>query len=96
MTARADVLQIARKNAFIVPKAAVIQGENGYFVFKIAGDIVKKVPIDIGIEGDDVFEIRSGLSVGDQVVIKGFTGLRDGMAIRIDSEIPNGFENSPA
>ncbi len=88
MTARANVIQTARRKALFVPKSAVIQGDSGYFVYKVADGTVEKVQVTIGIEGDDVFEIKKGLARGDQVVTKGLTGLRDGMAVRITTTPP--------
>ena len=98
MTARANVIQTARKDVIFVPKSAVVQGEAGLFVFRVASDKVEKTPIAVGIEGDDVFEIRNGLSLGDQVVTKGLTGLRDGMPVITSAATPGvgTSENPPA
>jgi len=95
MTARANVIQRARKDVLSVPKSAVIQGEEGYFVFRVLADTVEKTQVTIGIEGDDAFEVKDGLALGDQVVTRGLTGLRDGMAIRIASTPPEAHENPP-
>lgn len=89
MTARANVIQEARKDVLFVPKSAVVQGETGLFVFRLAADRVEKTAITVGVEGDEVFEIRNGLSLGDQVVTKGLTGLRDGMAVITSTPPPD-------
>ncbi len=81
MTARAKVIQKARDNTISAPKAAFIKGEEGYFVYKMISGKVKKTDVTIGVRGDGVFEVTKGLAPGDQVVIKGFTGLRDNMAV---------------
>ena len=88
MTARANVIQTARTNVLFVPKSAVVQEETGYFVFKVAADTVERTRVGLGVEGDHVFEIVSGLSLGDLVVTRGMTGLRDGMAVTVDSQTP--------
>ncbi len=36
--------------------------------FIIVGDTAKAVPVEIGIASEDLFEIKSGLSVGDEIV----------------------------
>ena len=36
--------------------------------FVVIGDTAKAVPIEIGIASEDLFEIKSGLSVGDEIV----------------------------
>lgn len=96
MTARANVIQTARQTALFVPKSAVLQGEEGFFAYRAKAGVVEKVQIALGIEGDDVFEIKEGLSQGDLVVIKGLTGLRDGMAVRISDVAPKKTESPPA
>lgn len=83
MTARAKVIQQARTDALYAPKAAFLPGEDGYYVYKLTGNTVRKTPVKVGIEGDDTMEVTSGLAVGDQVVILGQTGLRDGMAVKV-------------
>jgi len=81
MTARAKVIQKARDNTISAPKTAFIKGEEGFFIYKMLSGKVKKTDVTIGVHGDGVFEVTKGLAPGDQVVIKGFTGLRDNMAV---------------
>jgi len=85
MTARTEVIQTARTNVLMVPKSAILKGEEGWLVYRISGDTVEKASVGLGVEGDNAFEVTDGLSAGDQVVTKGLTGLRDGMPIRIGS-----------
>jgi len=82
MTARAKVIQRARENSLYAPEKAFVTGEEGYFVYRLVAGRVQRVPVDSGVHGDGVLEITSGLSAGDQVVIEGLTGLRDGMAVK--------------
>lgn len=42
-------------------------GEN--FAMVLKGTKLKKIPIELGIEGDFEVEVRSDLSEGDQVVL---------------------------
>jgi membrane fusion protein (multidrug efflux system) len=81
MTARAKVIQKARDHTRFAPKRAFVTGEEGFFVYKLVSGTVERVPVTVGVEGDGVFEIRDGLVAGDQVVVEGLTGLRDGMAV---------------
>ncbi|MEA3500590.1 MAG: efflux RND transporter periplasmic adaptor subunit [Candidatus Marinimicrobia bacterium] len=58
---------------------ADVKGNSGYkmytkekmleVAFIIVGDTAKAVPVEIGIASEDLFEIKSGLSVGDEIVI---------------------------
>jgi len=98
MTARTKVIEKAREHTLYTPKSAVMQGETGYFVYKIAGSTVQKAPVDVGIEGDNIFEITAGLSLGDLVVTKGLTGLKDGMEVTVnlaETEESSRLQNIP-
>jgi membrane fusion protein (multidrug efflux system) len=86
MTARSKVIQKAREAALCAPKSSLVQGEQGYIIYTINADTVKKSPVKVGIEGDSVFEIIEGISLGDKVVTKGLAGLRDGMGVRIRAQ----------
>ncbi|MGC9325180.1 MAG: efflux RND transporter periplasmic adaptor subunit [Desulfomonilia bacterium] len=86
MSARARVVQKARKNTLPVPKASIIPGEEGHYLYRLEGDSVERVQVRLGIEGDDVYEVVAGLREGDTVVIRGITGLVDGMKVRSREE----------
>ncbi len=87
MTARSKVMQKTRESALCAPKSSLVQGEQGYIIYTVNTDTVKKTPVKIGIEGDSVFEIIEGVSEGDKVVTKGLAGLRDGMGVKIREQI---------
>lgn len=87
MTARAKVVQKARNDAIYAPKTAFLQGEEGFYVFKISGGKVKKTPVKTGIEGDDTYEVLNGLQPGDFVVVEGQVGLNDGMDVTAKEKI---------
>jgi len=89
MTARVRVVEKTRDSTLSVPKSALIQGEQGYFVYRIPADTVERTPVTLGIEGDLVFEITEGVSAGDKVVTTGLTGLRNGMRVKISEEATN-------
>ncbi|MBN2297575.1 MAG: efflux RND transporter periplasmic adaptor subunit [Deltaproteobacteria bacterium] len=82
MTARVGVVEKTRDNVLSVPKSALIQAEQGYFIYRIKTDTVEKTLVELGIEGDSVFEITDGVSAGDQVVTIGLAGLRHGMKVQ--------------
>lgn len=77
-------LQI-RKEVIILSKSAIVgniaSGE--YSVFIIDSSISARRQIELGLSKDDIAEIRSGLSIGEQVVISGQHSLKDGDKVRI-------------
>ena len=46
-------------------------------------NVVKRVPVSTGLEIADQIEIVEGLEGGEQVVIRGFTNLRENKAVKI-------------
>ncbi|TFG91403.1 MAG: efflux RND transporter periplasmic adaptor subunit [Syntrophobacterales bacterium] len=87
MTARSKVIQKSREAALCAPKSSLVQGEQGYLIYIINADTVKKSPVKVGMEGDSVIEIIEGVSEGDLVVTTGLAGLRDGMGVRISEQV---------
>ncbi|MFV1996960.1 MAG: efflux RND transporter periplasmic adaptor subunit [Acidiferrobacterales bacterium] len=74
----------------VVPSVAVRRDERGEFVF-VAGEKgnARRVAVVAGLRFADKVEIQSGLTEGQQVVVKGFIGLEEGQAIKpvnVDSD----------
>ena len=83
MTARTKIVQKAKENALFIPRTALIHEEDHYVAYRVNSEKVEKLTISTGIIGDDVAEIKSGVEKGDQLVVKGITGLKNGMKIKI-------------
>ncbi|HLQ04051.1 MAG TPA: efflux RND transporter periplasmic adaptor subunit [Verrucomicrobiae bacterium] len=73
-----------RRDATLVPNAAVVRGGQGTFVYVIKEDrtvALRKVTVGMA-EGDSV-SIESGLAPGELVVVEGSDRLRDGAKVDI-------------
>ena len=60
------------------------------------GDIVRFRPVEIGIAGENYFEVVSGIELGTTVVSGSFQAIRelsDGSRIRIDGPGPGAAAN---
>jgi membrane fusion protein (multidrug efflux system) len=69
----------------IVPKPALVHEDEQTFVFVADGDRVKKQLIELGLANDDFVEVVAGLTVGDQIIVAGHAGLKDGgLIIEVD------------
>jgi RND family efflux transporter MFP subunit len=67
-----------------VPASAVQSGEAGAFVWVVAGGKALKTPVVQGAARGESVEIKSGLSEGQKVVIKGADALRrDAQTVRV-------------
>lgn len=71
-----------RERATLLVKEAIIRDEDEPYVFVLEGDRVKRKPVELGLEDDKNAEVLSGVSVGEEVVIAGHAGLKDGGLIR--------------
>ena len=56
--------------------------------------IAHVVELELGYVDEDLVEVKSGLEIGDEVVVLGNTGLRDGSRVRF-SEDPTLADNQP-
>ena len=73
-----------RRDATLVPSAAVVRGGQGTFVYVINEDrtvALRKVAVGMS-EGDSV-SVESGLAPGERVVVEGSDRLRDGAKVEI-------------
>jgi RND family efflux transporter MFP subunit len=70
-----------KKNALIVPAAAVIPGDQPAVMLIDSSNRVEKRPIALGISGSNQQEVTSGLSPGDRVVVGGSATLQPGLRV---------------
>ena len=78
------------QNAIVVPSGSVITRAGKPYIFAIASQaqsdkaaVVKMLAVTEGISVDNRTEITSGLSAGDEIVVKGQTLLNDGAKVNI-------------
>lgn len=78
-----DIVTEVRKGVVTVPPAAIVHDEGKSFVF-IAGSDKKahRHEVKVGVSSESAVEIVSGVSVGDNVIVRGQAALPDGAAIR--------------
>ena len=87
--ARVDLGVARRRGVTMLPEEAVLQRADGEIVFRLGtGNRVERLAIDTGIHRDGEVEVRSGLSPGDRVVVRGHYALVDGVAV--DPRTPDG------
>jgi RND family efflux transporter MFP subunit len=83
MFAQVGVIAAQKSDAILVPKEAVVQQGNNPVVYVSDNGRASQRPVQLGITDDKMSEILSGLRAGEQVVVVGQNGLRDGAAIRV-------------
>ncbi|MDE2661575.1 MAG: efflux RND transporter periplasmic adaptor subunit [Gemmatimonadota bacterium] len=83
--------EIPNENLPSAPRSDAARDIEGVFV--VEGDIVRFRPVQIGIAGENYFEVVSGIEVGTTVVSGSFQAIRelgDGSRIRIDGPAGGG------
>ena len=65
-----------------VPRDAVLQDQQGSYVFRVVDGRAKRVEVTTGLTSDKWIEIVSGLKPDDSVVSVGNYELTDGMPVR--------------
>jgi multidrug efflux pump subunit AcrA (membrane-fusion protein) len=63
----------------LIPPAAL----RGDHVFIAQGEVARRRPVTVGVQGPRAVEIRQGITAGDIVVLDPPQGLKDGQAIRL-------------
>jgi HlyD family secretion protein len=71
LSAAVSIVTEKRENVLLVPSGAIRDTDNGPEVQVRSGDQTTAVPIKVGLTGDTLTEVTSGLSEGDVVVMPG-------------------------
>jgi len=84
MFANVDVEVSKRHGALLVPEAAMVYDRNGSYVWRVVeGDVVQKVPVEVGLRQAGEVEIVDGLAPGDRVVSAGTHKVMAGERVKI-------------
>jgi membrane fusion protein (multidrug efflux system) len=83
MFAQVQVVAAQKPDAILVPREAIVQQGTAQVVFVNDNGKASQRPVQIGLSDSTSVEIVSGLAAGEQVVVIGQSGLRDGAAIQV-------------
>ena len=82
----ARLLLEIRKDAVVVPSAAIQRGQDGLFVWIINADgLAEPHPIEVGPAYDGMTVVASGLSGGERIVTDGQYKLQSGAPVTVTS-----------
>jgi len=65
-----DIFVKEAVNVLMVPIQAVMQEEEGYFVYQLEDNIPVKKEVQVGLYGDKYVEIISGISEGAEIILR--------------------------
>ncbi|MDO4813377.1 MAG: efflux RND transporter periplasmic adaptor subunit [Eubacteriales bacterium] len=83
MFAKAVFHTDSRTKAVVVPTEAILTQEDTQYVYIVRDDAAYRVEVTTGLIGATETEILSGLSGGEQLVVRGQSYLSDGAPVRI-------------
>ncbi len=75
-------ITVSTQNLLAVPRAAVLQDNEGSFVYRISMGHAHRVAVNVGHEDDGWVAVSGDLSPGQHIVVLGNYELQDGMAVR--------------
>lgn len=74
-------------NALVVPPPVVQRGIEGQFVYRLEGDTVKSVPIEV-LHQDSDLSIIAGVKAGDRLILDGQSRLKPGARVEVAPDAP--------
>jgi multidrug efflux pump subunit AcrA (membrane-fusion protein) len=84
MFATLSLVTMTRANVPVIPRSSVINTYGSWIVFTVdENNIARRNELELGIENEELFEVLSGVSLGDKVVVQGQNFLSDGDPVRI-------------
>jgi hypothetical protein len=75
------------RDALVVAASSVQVSSSAYVAYVLKGDRVKRVAIQVGVDGGTWLEVRGGLARGDEVVTAGVDALSDGAQVRAQRNV---------
>lgn len=85
-SAKANILTRTAENAMVIPVEAIYSDRDGDYVYVVKDGKVEKHNVKCGMSTGLEMEVLEGVGLSDQVVIKSFTDLEDGMEVTTVTE----------
>ena len=85
---RVKVKGAVRPNAIVVPQTAVVQGQNGTFVYVIENGKAQARPVVLGDWYYDYWIVYEGLKTGDLVIAEGVNKIQNNSPVNIQKMLP--------
>lgn len=73
----------AKRQGMTLPRKAIVGSIQDAFVYVVRDSVVASIPVHLGLVTGDRVEVSSGLTMEDQVVASGQTGLSEGTRVRV-------------
>ncbi len=81
----AEIRTTAKRKLMVVPSTAVVKGDKTNYIFRVEGNLVRVLPVEVGPDHNNHATIVKGLNAGDTIVAAAHGDLRDGSEIEIEA-----------
>ena len=78
-----DIVRKTHERVVLLPREAIIRELQEAYVFVANGEVAEKRRVALGLEENGRVQVVSGVDAGEQVIVAGQGGLKDGSAIKI-------------
>jgi multidrug efflux system membrane fusion protein len=85
-----------RKDAIVVPLAAIQRGTQGSYVYTVKAGKANMQPVKVDLTQGNIALIATGVSLGDQVVVDGQERLQAGTPVEVHDVSPSGSGAGPS
>ena len=83
MYCRVKLITESKAGVVAIPREAIVNRSGQESVFVVNGNTVENCPISVGITVDNMVEVISGLTAGNEVVVSGQTLLDSGSKVNV-------------
>lgn len=74
------------REAPVVPQTAIRPSEKGFLAYVVEGDVARERVLDLGLRtADGKVEVKSGLEVGERLVVRGAEALSEGAGVAVQA-----------
>ncbi len=80
---RVDIVRQTVDDAVLVPREAVVRELQRAFVFVAKDGLAEKRAVELGMEEKGWLQTVSGVEVGDEIIVAGQGGLKDGAPVKL-------------
>lgn len=77
-----DIIRATHEQVVILPRDSVIRELQNSHIFVAEDEVAEKRPVTLGLEESEWIEVLSGVEAGEQVIVAGQGGLKDGAAVK--------------
>jgi hypothetical protein len=69
-------------DAITVPASAIVNADGRDTVWAVQGGRAERVPVTLGVQGEDVVQVLSGIDAGQRIVVAGADQVKTGQELR--------------